>query len=132
MPFTENYTTVSVFATSDEKIQADCEEANTDNICAIRSCTVESLFVLKIFQELFLGNVFDESLKHDFGFDTSVCKMNNGNVLPTGVKHCCGDYSAPISVFPVQNRIKISGQKCYFWHWEDTCERAVPCSISLS
>ena len=103
MPFTENYTTVSVFATSDEKIQADCEEANTDNICAIRSCTVESLFVLKIFQELFLGNVFDQSLKHDFGCDTSVCKMNNGNVLPTGVKHCCGDYSAPISVFPAQN-----------------------------
>merc|ERR1711941_141326 len=78
-PFTEDYNTVSVFGTTDTQIQIECEQRNAGNLCAIRSCMVETLFVQKIFQELFLGGVFDASLKHSLGqFDTKVCRTNAG------------------------------------------------------
>jgi hypothetical protein len=92
-PFTHEYNTITIIGAVPEQVQIDCEARNPGDNCAIRSCAVESFFVLNVFNEAFGPNTFDPSLKHDLGtFDNSVCRGNGGGSGGSSPWSCCGSY----------------------------------------
>lgn len=92
-PFTHDYNTITIIGAVPEQVQIDCEAKNPGDNCAIRSCAVESYFVLNVFNEAFGPNTFDPSLKHDLGWDASVCRGQGGNGGNGGSPwECCGSY----------------------------------------
>lgn len=114
-PFTHEYNTITVLGAVPEQVQIDCEARNAGDNCAIRSCAVESYFVLNIFQEALGPNTFDQSLKHDLGWDASVCRgsgntANGGNPSPW---ECCGSYPPRFPYRTGNGRRDCCGEKTY-------------------
>lgn len=112
-PFVEDYNTIQVLGNNEFALEADCEAKNAGNNCAIRSCAVESFFVLNIFNDFFSGKLFDPSLKHDLGqFDPfDVCPRNAPK--DNSPWECCGDYPKR---FPYKTRMgqrACCGQNTY-------------------
>lgn len=92
-PFTHDYNTITIIGAVPEQVSMDCEAQNAGDNCAIRSCAVESFFVLNVFNEAFGPNTFDPSLKHDLGWDDSVCHgQGNGGPGRNSPWECCGSY----------------------------------------
>lgn len=92
-PFTHEYNTITILGAVPEQVQIDCETVNAGDNCAIRSCAVESYFVLNIFAEAFGPNTFDPTLKHDNGFDASVCRGTGGTGSGSNSPwSCCASY----------------------------------------
>jgi hypothetical protein len=92
-PFTHEYNTITILGAVPEQVQIDCETRNAGDNCAIRSCAVESYFVLNIFNEAFGDNTFDATLKHDNGFDASVCRGTGGTGSGgSSPWSCCASY----------------------------------------
>merc|ERR1711934_884215 len=71
-----------------------CETFNSDS-CAIKSCKVEGIFVLKVFNLFVGGGSISDAFKHSNGFDEKVncivdnCKDDPDRCDPT--RECCGD-----------------------------------------
>jgi len=94
-PFTHDYNTISIIGAVPEQVQIDCEAKNPGDNCAIRSCAVESYFILNVFAEALGTNVFDPSLKHDapYNWDSSVCRGTGGTGPGANSPWaCCGSY----------------------------------------
>lgn len=98
-PFTQDYNTIQIIGNDVRNVDVDCEAQNNGDNCAIRSCAVETYFILNIFHELFTANIFDPSLKHDLGnFDPKTeCRSQGNGQGPGGNSSpwdCCAPYPA--------------------------------------
>jgi len=94
-PFTHDYNTISIIGAVPEQVEIDCEAKNPGDNCAIRSCAVESFFILNVFAEALGSNIFDPSLKHDapHNWDSSVCRGTGGTGPGANSPWaCCGSY----------------------------------------
>lgn len=95
-PWTQAYDSgMSIAAAETFDIVGDCETRNPDDVCAARSCMVESYFLLNMVQLVFstLGSgesVVDNDLKHVNGFVIKEnCPIQKSEASAKG---CCGEY----------------------------------------
>lgn len=73
-------------------IAEECANVNPGNNCAARACTVEGGFVANMLDYFISGNVLDQSMRHENGFDhTTFCAPKRNGGGPTN-KECCGNY----------------------------------------
>merc|ERR1712010_286699 len=71
IPWEEEYESgISIGASN---VEIECASKNVGNDCAIRACVIEGNFVLSIFAAFFNQVDFNPALKHENGFDNSVC-----------------------------------------------------------
>ena len=95
-PWSTNYQIIPLTAwmfggNPDGDMYADCQELNPDSECAARTCAVESFFTLNLIGEGLSMKPFDESLKHDTGFDVEKnCPRKIGS--DNSPLECCGEY----------------------------------------
>lgn len=97
-PWTHTYDSgMSIAAAETFDIVGDCETRNPGDLCAQRSCMVESYFLLNMVQLVFStlstgDSVVDNDLKHREPFEFSVdanCPILKANPSEKG---CCGEY----------------------------------------
>lgn len=82
----------SGISTGIDNLQTTCAAGNAGDDCAINSCIVEGLFVLRLFQHIVMNaGSIDGGLKVANGFQQDqVCNFGTGQI--EGPVQCCGAY----------------------------------------
>ena len=79
-------------AVNESNLEAECRNKNVDS-CSVYACLIENLFVLRIFNDYFLGANFDPFFKHSEGWFDPEFDCPHAQIAGSDAdKQCCGQY----------------------------------------
>lgn len=93
LAYSQSYTQHNPFlAMQGLGVQAQCETGNPGNHCAQQACMIEGYFLQNFFSYFFVpgGVAYDDTLRHETGFDATDMCSSDKPAQDRGQTECCG------------------------------------------